>query len=1098
MYLAIVRASVAFLFLAVHLASAQTIEEAAKLRQQARQLYQQARYADAEPFYKRSLAIREKALGTEHPDVGVALNDLATLYLQQGRSADAEPLIKRSLAITEKALGAVHPQVATALNNLAALYYQEGRYADAEPLFKRSLAITEKALGAVHPDVGQSITNLATLYHAQGRYADAEPLFKRSLAITEKALGAVHPQVATTLNNLAALYEEQGRYRDAELLYKRSLAIREIAIGTVHPDVANTLNCLADLYREQGRYADAEPFYKRSLAIREKALGPGHPDVANTLKGLADLYLNQGRFGDAEPLYKRSLAITEKALGAVHRNVANTLKGLADLYLKQGRYGDAEPLYKRSLAITEKALGAEHPNVATLLYDLSVLYQAQASYGDAEPLYKRSLAIFEKAFGAESSHVAGPLNGLAQLYEAQGRYGDAEPLFKRSLAITEKAFGAEHPQVATALNNLAVLYDHQVRYTDAEPLYERSLAISEKAFGAEHPQVATSLNNLATLYVLRGRYDEAEPLYKRSLAISEKAFGAEHPDVAESLNDLAEMYLLQKRYSDALIIVRRVISLKQSRTSNAFAILVGSQKENLINDNQAFADGFNVLQVSSSSGAADSIGKLAQRFAAGSSDLAALIRSNQDLAVEGDQADKVLVAAFSKSANERNAAQEAQLRKRLADIGSERERIQATLSQKFPDYAALAKPDPVSKEDTQKLLGDDEAVVAFYTGTKSYVWVVTKTDAFWTEIPVSAKMLGDEVSQLRESLTFAVDKPFDAVLAHKVYQKIFGPIADKLKGKQRLSILADGALTSLSFDLLITEDPAGKKLKDMEWMVKSYSSTVIPSIFSLKTMRAQFAQSKASKPMIGFADPVFSKESQAQARGNPKVAMRGLADFYMGAQLNMDALAKALPQLPSTRQEVLAVAKSVKASESDVKLGLAATETAVKQVQLNQYRIVYFATHGLVSGELSKFTKAKAEPALAFTFPDKPSELDDGLLQASEIAQLKLDADWVVLSACNTASSNGVGAEPLSGLARAFLYAGARSLVVSNWDVSDDGTAALMTQLFEISTKHPELSHGQALQRAELKLLADAKDEEQAHPRYWAPFVVVGEPAIGK
>ena len=972
MYLAIVRASVAFLFLAVHLASAQTIEEAAKLRQQARQLYQQA------------------------------------------------------------------------------------------------------------------------------RYADAEPLFKRSLAITEKALGAVHPQVATTLNNLAALYEEQGRYRDAELLYKRSLAIREIAIGTVHPDVANTLNCLADLYREQGRYADAEPFYKRSLAIREKALGPGHPDVANTLKGLADLYLNQGRFGDAEPLYKRSLAITEKALGAVHRNVANTLKGLADLYLKQGRYGDAEPLYKRSLAITEKALGAEHPNVATLLYDLSVLYQAQASYGDAEPLYKRSLAIFEKAFGAESSHVAGPLNGLAQLYEAQGRYGDAEPLFKRSLAITEKAFGAEHPQVATALNNLAVLYDHQVRYTDAEPLYERSLAISEKAFGAEHPQVATSLNNLATLYVLRGRYDEAEPLYKRSLAISEKAFGAEHPDVAESLNDLAEMYLLQKRYSDALIIVRRVISLKQSRTSNAFAILVGSQKENLINDNQAFADGFNVLQVSSSSGAADSIGKLAQRFAAGSSDLAALIRSNQDLAVEGDQADKVLVAAFSKSANERNAAQEAQLRKRLADIGSERERIQATLSQKFPDYAALAKPDPVSKEDTQKLLGDDEAVVAFYTGTKSYVWVVTKTDAFWTEIPVSAKMLGDEVSQLRESLTFAVDKPFDAVLAHKVYQKIFGPIADKLKGKQRLSILADGALTSLSFDLLITEDPAGKKLKDMEWMVKSYSSTVIPSIFSLKTMRAQFAQSKASKPMIGFADPVFSKESQAQARGNPKVAMRGLADFYMGAQLNMDALAKALPQLPSTRQEVLAVAKSVKASESDVKLGLAATETAVKQVQLNQYRIVYFATHGLVSGELSKFTKAKAEPALAFTFPDKPSELDDGLLQASEIAQLKLDADWVVLSACNTASSNGVGAEPLSGLARAFLYAGARSLVVSNWDVSDDGTAALMTQLFEISTKHPELSHGQALQRAELKLLADAKDEEQAHPRYWAPFVVVGEPAIGK
>jgi CHAT domain-containing protein len=174
---------------------------------------------------------------------------------------------------------------------------------------------------------------------------------------------------------------------------------------------------------------------------------------------------------------------------------------------------------------------------------------------------------------------------------------------------------------------------------------------------------------------------------------------------------------------------------------------------------------------------------------------------------------------------------------------------------------------------------------------------------------------------------------------------------------------------------------------------------------------------------------------------------------------------------------------------------LNATETLVKQTRLDQYRIVYFATHGLVAGDLQTFSKANAEPALVLTIPVKPTELDDGLLQASEVAELKLNADWVVLSACNTASSDGVGAEALSGLARAFLYAGARSLVVSHWDVSDDATATLMSNLFDFSVKKPELSHGEALREATLSLLNNAKTNDEAHPRMWAPFVVVGEPA---
>ncbi len=173
------------------------------------------------------------------------LNKAAFYLDDRGLYAEAEPLYLRSLAIWEKALGPDHPDVATSLNNLAALYHNQGKYAEAEPLYIRSLAIREKALGPDHPDVATSLNNLAVLYRNQGKYAEAEPLYLRSLAIREKALGPDHPDVAVSLNNLAALYRNQGKYAEAEPLYLRSLAIREKALGPDHPDVAQSLNNLA-------------------------------------------------------------------------------------------------------------------------------------------------------------------------------------------------------------------------------------------------------------------------------------------------------------------------------------------------------------------------------------------------------------------------------------------------------------------------------------------------------------------------------------------------------------------------------------------------------------------------------------------------------------------------------------------------------------------------------------------------------------------------------------------------------------------------------------------------------------------------------------
>jgi len=372
------------------------LAEATKLQNDANELLHNGRYDDALPLYLRSLAIREKTLGPDHPEVADALNNLAALYKAKGEYAQAEPLYERALAISEKALGPEHPDTAISLSNLAGLYRVKGEYVRAEPLFRRALAIDEKALGPEHPDTATSLNNLAGLYRAKGEYVRAEPLYERALRIKEKALGPEHPDVATSLNNLALLYHTKGDYERASPLYERALAIREKALGPEHPVVAATLNNLAGLYETTGDYTKAEVLYRRALAIDEKALGSEHPDVANALNNLAALYDATRNYERAEPLYERALAIREKALGPEHPDVSVTLGNLGGLYRAKGDYVSSEAAYRRALAIDEKVLGPEHPDIATTLNNLSALYETMGDHARAVQFQSRGNEVQER------------------------------------------------------------------------------------------------------------------------------------------------------------------------------------------------------------------------------------------------------------------------------------------------------------------------------------------------------------------------------------------------------------------------------------------------------------------------------------------------------------------------------------------------------------------------------------------------------------------------------------------------------------------------------------------------------------------------------
>ncbi len=302
-----------------------------------RYYYNQAQYAEAEPLHRRALALREKSLGSQHPDVAWSLNYLGVLLRRRGKLDEAEVLLRRAVEIQEKAHGAEHPEIAWSLNNLGMALHDQRKFAEAEPLYRRALMLRETALGSDHRDVAWSLNRLGSLLRDLQRLADAEALHRRALAIQEKVLGGEHPEVAWCLNHLGSVVQDQGRLADAEQLYERALAIREKVLGGEHHDVAWSLHRLASLRREQGLLDDAEKQFRRALALQEKVLAEEHPDVIRSLADLGSLLHDKGVLAEAQPLFERALAVRDKALPAVHPLLAEVSARLERLVAKKDK-----------------------------------------------------------------------------------------------------------------------------------------------------------------------------------------------------------------------------------------------------------------------------------------------------------------------------------------------------------------------------------------------------------------------------------------------------------------------------------------------------------------------------------------------------------------------------------------------------------------------------------------------------------------------------------------------------------------------------------------------------------------------------------------
>jgi CHAT domain-containing protein/Tfp pilus assembly protein PilF len=825
-------------------------------------------------------------------------------------------------------------------------------------------------------------------------------------------------------------------------------------------DYAGTSSWIGFLYQVQGKHREAGPYFEKSVEIYRKLLPPDHPDLATATNNLGVYYLSLGKREDAEALYRRALEMRERARTAEDASTADTLVNLASLYGQDGRTSDAKSLLERAITIRRAVLKPDDPLIASGLQALAGLYEQLSDYPGAETKLREALTIRRRSQVADHPELTGVLSRLGQNLNRQQKYGESEDILRNAAELRLSNKATAPTDLANTLSDLALNRLQQDDYLEAEALYRKVLEIREQALAPNSLSIADALMRLGEVLDREGRSADALETIRRGTAIRE-AMG--QADKETSFHYLRHVMFAWHNF------------VPSDDTSTG-----------LLNEAMVKAQGAEHTETASA------LSRMAARFAAKDPRLQELVRERDDQLAARKQLDRQLVASFA--IEPRLRPDTSAIKKDLAMADARVSAIDVDLSKSFPDYFDLIRPAPLDVKQVSALLKEHEALITIACGSEeSYVWAISREKAGWHAADFSSEVLNEQVAVLRSTLDISTLQAnptpdmrlFNLGLAHELYTQLLRPLEHIFQDKSQLIIVPCGALTSLPFGLLVRDKPAVShptlsdlaRFEDVDWLVRHHAVSVLPSVPSLKLLRSLSEVKENRKPFIGFGDPKFKRgKRDGETDGSPPATgqTRGYSTYWQGTSVNLDALVNDMPEIPQTAEELRTIAGKLGAATEDVHLAEGATETAVKTADLLPYKVVYFATHGLVAGEIKGF----GEPALVFTPPETPTDIDDGLLSASEVSDLRLDADWVVLSACNTASgaSEAPGAEALS-----------------HWRVDSAATAKLAIATFEKNAQSPGIGRSEALRQAMLDSMKKSDDPWSVYPAFWAPLTLVGE-----
>jgi CHAT domain-containing protein len=817
---------------------------------------------------------------------------------------------------------------------------------------------------------------------------------------------------------------------------------------------------------------------------RRAALADAHAAVLNA----------SGRHAEAEALLRKTLATTP-AGAEPHPAVDLERAALAETLIHQGRLLEAEHEARQAVVGSfASSLTSRTAHSAWMLRHLAWVLLEQGRFAEAETIARLAIEGFDRAqVTRDSLRAAAARADLARALEAQGRDDDALQEYEE---IRGALYG--HPR------SLRYFFERHTGYaelllkrgavSEALPLLTQALERSRAAVGENHAETARIRAALATAHARAGDTPRALQEFRKAAAVLSTRAVEDEPT---GLRPVAA----DARVGALGAYVGFLADLHDSPLARELGI-------------DATQEAFHVADAARGRAVQHALDVNAARTAAGTPALADLLRRKHD----ARRRLRALYGQVADAATEQGQPAIAALHARLDEQRALLRRLAAQVDVEFPAYAELINPKPVSVERARALLQPGEALITtLVSPERTFVWATPPSGPVaFAAVPVGARELEEMVARLRRALepharTLGDVPDFDVAAAHRLYALLLEPVRSGWQDARSLYVVAHGPLGQLPFGLLPTRPatlPAESGLlfsnyRRVPWLARTHAITVLPSVGSLAALRTLPAPTPDRRPFVGFGDPWFSAEQMRTAAGtSPRVRSARLETRSMPITLRSarrtvqwTELAN-LPPLPDTRAEIQSIAAATSADPGrDVFLGPRANEASVKTLDLAAYRVIAFATHGLLPGELPGLR----QPALALSAPDVAGIDGDGVLTTDEILGLRLNADWILLSACNTASGHGTGTEAVSGLGRAFFYAGARALLVSNWPVETTSARALTTGLFR---QQSDATRAEAL-RATLNWMIDhgeAIDGETgkavfsyAHPIFWAPFSLVGD-----
>lgn len=903
-------------------------------------------------------------------------------------------------------------------------------------------------------------------FRIQDRHKEALNYLNKALEIGTAKLGQNHPEVATAYDNIGRVYWYKGDGDSALHFCTQALDVRQRVLEDDHPDVARSYESMGQVLRYNNQNDEALAYLQKSLMVRRQRFGENSLPVASSYHALARYFYFTKDIDELYSFANKSLTIKRRFFDENHPEIADTYNDIGNYYYYTNDYDKAIEYYDKARAINQQAYGYYHQYVARSYVNIGHVLHAKKEYDAAIASIRRGGHIFQAIFG-ENQWVANNFQYRGEVYSSKGAFEKALECFVRSLAINEKIKGTDF-QIGRIYASMAEVHRRLHDFTNALKFCQKSIAALVPGFSDAGVYANPKLHDtVSEFYLLRTLKLKAEVLSNRYLAQSQIVDLQNSLSTYELASDLIDQMRSGFREEGSKLFLGEIaagvydgaiqtalklerITKQQQYGAQAFA-LAGKSKAAVLTQ---------LLQESRAKKFSGIPAKVLEEEAQMRASLASLQTAIQQAKLS--QQNKKLQ----------------QLEEKYFSHKVKYDELIGRFEKNYPKYHVLKyESKAVAAAELQAALDDQTALLKYFVGDTAICAFVVTRSQFEIFSLKKDSTLTVTVNALANSFKNISSNAFYIQAAAELYRRLIKPLSFNIADKPRWIIIPDGDLYFIPFEALLEKNPASTEdvnYSDLPFLIRKREISYQLSATLFLESQKESGKLKHSNLFVGFA-PVFSKNG---------VLNSNILNFLTVA--NPDASSylitrdgKTLDELKYSAQELQSIAQSF-AFGGRVYLYEEASEENFK-ANVKDYKYVHVATHGFINNENPKLSN------LAFSQPQSSNAKEDGILYSGETYNLDLNADLLVLSACQTGAGKIVKGEGLMALTRGFFYSGARNIVASLWKVYDEHTSRLMVEFYRQIAAGK--SYSAALREAKLKMIANP---ETAGPQSWAGFVLIG------